>query len=161
MNVISFCVWSSVQYHSLFIIFTMLFLFPRGFTLITSSLLRLLPQLLKGARLEKQCHQLFIQMCPICLTVTGNADFGGRLSLEFAANFDGNRGGCSSAGSAGLIPGRPGLSWTACRSVLEQDTEPTIAPDVQPPPCMQPLPSVCEWVNVTGTVKCYEYWRKR
>ena len=57
------------------IMFSTSFLFAQGFTLITSSLLRLLPQLLNGTRLEKQCHQLFVQMCPICLTVTGNAEF--------------------------------------------------------------------------------------
>ena len=44
-------------------------------------------------------------------------------------------GRCSSGGRACYqVIGR--LSWAACRSVLEQDTEPQIAPDVQLAPCM-------------------------
>ena len=46
-------------------------------------------------------------------------------------------------------------SPAACRSVLEQDTKPQIAPD-KDDLAWQPLPSVyecvCEWVNVTSIV---------
>ena len=42
---------------------------------------------------------------------------------------------------------------TTCRSILEQHTDPQIAPDEQP------LPSVCEceceWVNVVSAGKCF------
>ena len=58
--------------------------------------------------------------------------------------FLGSRGGCISEGRAGwqVISGSnpcsPGLNWAACRSVLEQDTERQIAPDVQFPSVQSP-----------------------
>ena len=51
-------------------------------------------------------------------------------------------GGCNSASRAGrpvigrLLVQIPALSWAACRSVLEQVTEPQITPDVRLAPCM-------------------------
>ena len=53
------------------------------------------------------------------------------------------------------------LPLGACRSVLEQDTEPQIAPDEQLVPCMAAsvisvYECVCEWGNLACIVKCFE-----
>ena len=65
---------------------------------------------------------------------------------------------CDSVGRAGWLviakvagsnPGSPGMNWAACRCVIEQDTEPQIAPDVQ-------LPSVraLRWAGDLARVSC-------
>ena len=65
---------------------------------------------------------------------------------------------CDSVGRAGWLviakvagsnPGSPGMNWAACRCVIEQDTEPQIAPDVQ-------LPSVraLRWAGELARVSC-------
>ena len=86
------------------------------------------------------------------------------LKLDLHQNLTGPQATCLSEDKSS-----PRLSWAACGSVLEQDTEPQIAPDVQLAPCMteewqknsihwcpytddytQPsvYDCVCEWVNV-------------
>ena len=72
--------------------------------------------------------------------------------------------GCDSGSRAGHLVIGGGRMWlespappAACWSVLEQDSEPQIAPGEQLAHCM-PLvcECVCEWVNVTSVVKRLE-----
>ena len=69
--------------------------------------------------------------------------------------------GCGSLGRVGrLMIGRSRLSLVACRSVLEQDTEPQIAPDEQLAPCMAAsVISVwmCVWMGECG-MYCTALW---
>ena len=84
-----------------------------------------------------------------------------------AVNLPGAQDGAMAAVAQGVErvvadsnPSSPSLSWAACWSVLEQDNEPKIAPDVQLAPCMAASAIsvwLCVWMGECGKY-CKALW---
>lgn len=75
---------------------------------------------------------------------------------KYKGQYKCHRGSCSSGGRANCLVT---AGFRSC--VLEQESEPQIAPDEQRHTARQPLPSVYERVNVTIVVKCFEAGEKK